>query len=1132
MIRHTSSLLVALTATVAGLLFAAAPGSAAAPSGPAWSINSIATPTNFVPGDTERPYSYEVTIINNGAASTDGSPLIISDTLPQGLVVKGVQMVLPYEPGKDARNDFGTAAGANSLCVVDEGGGPATVTCEVPEKYPSPPFVNTPDRPSMLRSGEALSIVIAVAPTGVVEGEELINRATVEGGGAAPASVSADNKASAAPAERGFAYFRATLSGVGGDPVGEAASHPFQYTTSFALHTKPGAGGPGASPFVPAGGDVKDIAVALPPGLVGNPLSIARCTTRQFTSGTTKTFSNGKGAIVQGSVNECPDASAVGFVLIQQVEGARSGPTPLYNLVPAPGEPALFGFIVGGIPFYIDTEVRTGGDYGINGVLHNNSEVKRVTAATVTLWGTPADPRHDPLRGSCLVPTTVSGNWSFEECAAGIPPKPFFRVPTSCGNPLESVMSFSTWLSPREFLSEGSGQPGLVGCDAVSFQPTFEARPTTNVADSPSGLSANVHVPQKEHEEPEGLGQADLRDTTVVLPKGLVINPSSANGLAACSPAQVGLTSAVGKAPVTFTPAPAQCPDAARIGSVEVNVPAVDHPLPGSVYVASPHDNPFGTLLAIYIAVNDEQSGVVLKLPGKVAADLDNGQLTTTFAETPQQPFEDFKLTFFGGPLAALRTPAVCGSYRTTSSMTPWSAPASGPPATPFDAYAISRSPNGGPCPTSAGAQPNSPSFRAGTLAPIAGAYSPLLVNLNREDGSQELSSLSLDLPPGLIGKPAGVPYCSDAALATARAKTGRQEQANPSCPAASELGTVTVGAGAGPSPYYTTGRAYLTGPYRGAPLSMAIITPAAAGPYDLGTVVVRTALRIDPETAKVTAVSDTIPHILEGVPLDVRSIAVKVDRPDFTLNPTNCDPLSFDGTWTSLLGQNAALHNRFQRGECRRIQFKPKQHLRRKGGTKRAKYPRLRAVLTMPRGGANIAGTSVALPHSEFLAQEHIRTICTRVQFAAKQCPAGSVYGHVRAISPLVDYPLEGPVYLRSSSHPLPDMVLALRGPAHQPVEIDAVGRVDSVRGGIRVSFETVPDAPVSKLILNMRGGKKGLLVNSRNICKHPGRARAKFSAQNGKNAELRPFLRSRCSKKKSLKHRRGQGGKKHGHR
>ena len=231
-------------------------------------------------------------------------------------------------------------------------------------------------------------------------------------------------------------------------------------------------------------------------------------------------------------------------------------------------------------------------------------------------------------------------------------------------------------------------------------------------------------------------------------------------------------------------------------------------------------------------------------------------------------------------------------------------------------------------------------------------------------------------------------------------------------------------------------------------------------------------------------------------------------------------------------LGQNAALHNRFQVGECRRLQFKPKLHLRLKGGTKRAKYPRLRAVLTMPRGGANIAGTSVALPHSEFLAQEHIRTICTRVQFAAKQCPAGSVYGHVRAISPLVDYPLEGPVYLRSSSHPLPDMVLALRGPAHQPVEIDAVGRVDSVRGGIRVSFETVPDAPVSKLILNMRGGKKGLLVNSRNICKHPGRARAKFSAQNGKNAELRPFLRSRCSKKKSLKHRRGQGGKKHGHR
>jgi hypothetical protein len=551
----------------------------------------------------------------------------------------------------------------------------------------------------------------------------------------------------------------------------------------------------------------------------------------------------------------------------------------------------------------------------------------------------------------------------------------------------------------------------------------------------------------------------------------------------------------------------------------------LDHPLPGSVYVATPHDNPFDSLLAIYIAVDDPISGVIVKLAGHVEADPQTGRLTTTFDDNPQLPFEDFKLKFFDGATAPLRTPAVCGTYATTSSLTPWSAPQSGPPDTPSDTYAIDQGPNGSGCATSEGAQANSPAFDAGTVTPVAGAYSPFVVNLHRDDGSQQFSSVTLTPPPGLVGKLTGIPYCPDAALAVAATKAGKAEQANPSCPAASQVGSVVAGAGAGPAPYHAQGHAYLTGPYKGAPLSLAIVTPAVAGPFDLGTVVVRTALYVDPESAQITAKSDPIPRILQGIPLDVRSIQIKMDRPDFTLNPTNCDPMIVSGTALSVLGHPAALAERFQVGQCAGLEFRPRLSFRLRGKTRRGGHPALRAVLTMPPGGANITGTSVALPHSEFLEQSHIRTICTRVQFAANACPAGAIYGRARAITPLLDQPLEGPVYLRSSSNPLPDLVADLNGQIHVVLK----GRIDSVHGGIRTTFGSVPDAPVTRFVLSMRGGKKGLLVNSRDICKRVNRATVKFDAQNGKIADFRPALRAQCGKaakhKKQAAHKRSAG-------
>jgi hypothetical protein len=413
----------------------------------------------------------------------------------------------------------------------------------------------------------------------------------------------------------------------------------------------------------------------------------------------------------------------------------------------------------------------------------------------------------------------------------------------------------------------------------------------------------------------------------------------------------------------------------------------------------------------------------------------------------------------------------------------------------------------------------------AGTTSSAADQSSPFVLRLNRADGEQELSSLEVTLPKGLAAKFVGVPYCGDAALAAAASRSGKAEQANPSCPA-SRIGSVTVGAGPGTNPFHTQGTAYLSGPYKGAPMSVAVITPAVAGPFDLGTVVVRNALYVDPETAQGRVVSDPFPKIIDGVPLKLRSIDVNLDRPSFTLNPTNCSPLSIDATLTSTDGATAKPTNAFQASGCDKLGFKPDLKLSLKGGTARSDHPALKAVLNYPKGNyANIAKAVVSLPHSEFLAQNHIKTICTRVQFAADTCPAGSIYGFVSATTPLLDKPLEGPLYLRSSSHPLPDLVAALHG----QIDVDLVGRIDSKNGGIRTTFDAVPDAPVSKFVLTMQGGKKGLLENSKNLCNSVNRADVKFTAQNGMTLNSKPVLTNGCKKKhgKGKKHSKGKGSK-----
>jgi hypothetical protein len=553
---------------------------------------------------------------------------------------------------------------------------------------------------------------------------------------------------------------------------------------------------------------------------------------------------------------------------------------------------------------------------------------------------------------------------------------------------------------------------------------------------------------------------------------------------------------------------------------VEVSLPIFEF-LYGSVYLAKPFQNPFNLFLALYLVIKDFKTGILAKFAGKVHAGAATGQLSATVKENPQLPVEDIKVHLFGGSRGVLITPPTCVTYTTIAELTPWSGNA---PVRISDSFQVTQGANGRPCVTDEFEMRNAPVLLAGAINNSAGTYLPFVFRLTREDGTQRINRLEATLPLGFSAKLAGVFSCSEAQIAQAQLRSnseeGKLEQVNPSCPEASAIGSVLAGAGAGPNPLYVQGKVYLAGPYKGVPLSVVVVTPAVAGPFDLGVVVVRMALRLDPGTAQVRAVSDPLPTIFEGIPINLRDIRVNLDRPNFTLNPTSCDPMAIGATVTSALGQVASLSERFQVGGCKSLSFKPKLSLRLKGGTKRGGHPKLRAVLRTKQGPdsktpeANIKSTVVRLPRSAFLDQAHIGTVCTRVQFAAQQCPSRSVYGHASVKTPLLDEVLSGPVYLRSSSHELPDLVIALKGPDTLPIEVHLAGRVDSLKGAIRTSFESVPDAPVSQFTLDMFGGRKGLIINSRNLCDKPSHVVAQFTGQNGKFFESKPVLKADCKR------------------
>jgi hypothetical protein len=587
-----------------------------------------------------------------------------------------------------------------------------------------------------------------------------------------------------------------------------------------------------------------------------------------------------------------------------------------------------------------------------------------------------------------------------------------------------------------------------------------------------------------------------------------------------CSPAQIGLE----------TNDPVTCPDDSQYGTLTIETPILppDEPMKGQIYVAKQNDNPFNNFLSLYLVVQDPDRGLLVKIPGKVDLDPVTGQIKTTFDDLPQFPVSSMQLGLKGGVRAGLVNPATCGRKIITAEFTPWSEPNN--PVTSSSSYEITAKPDGSPCVNSLGERPFAPQLSAGTVSSSAGSYSPFSFRTTRTDDDQEFSQLDVKLPKGLLANISGITKCANAGIAAAEAPglTATEERDNPSCPASSLIGSTDVGSGVGQVITYIPGKAYLAGPYKGAPLSMVVITPILAGPYDLGVIAVRSKIEVNTDTTQASVSTDPFPQIFKGIPVRIRDIRVSVDRKKTIINPTNCDPMAITAHLTGIGGDvnttaddtGADLSSRFQAANCANLPFKPDLSFRLKGGTHRGDYPAFTATLRGRPGNANIARTAVTLPHSEFLAQEHIKTICTRVQFAAKTCPDASIYGYAKATSPLFDETLQGPVYLRSSSNKLPDLVATLNG----DIDVVLVGRIDAVDEQIRNTFDVVPDAPVTQFTLSMQGGKKGLLVNSRNLCKAPARADVKMTGQNGKRYNSRPLVTNGCKPHKAKKAKRAK--------
>ncbi len=957
--------------------------------------------------------------------------------------------------------------------------------------------------------------VSVVVGSGASSGEQ--NVATVSGGGAAAPETSRQGLQIGVGKRFGIEDYELTPESFGGSLDTQAGSHPFQLTSALILNREAGPEGPQPVALP------RDIVSELPTGLVGNPTPFTQCTDQQF-----EETIEGK----EGHINGCPAQSAVGVAGVTyklHELGLSTSRVPIFNLAPDPGEPARFGFLVSGLaPVFLDTSVRTGGDYGVTVSVHNITQIDNLLAVKLTFWGVPGDPRHDGQRGwACLEETS--------QCATSTAtsPPPFLVMPTSCERPYESTLRADSWAAglTSSFQAEPVSYrlPEMLdGCNHLPFSASVGVAPDVSSGSSPSGLSVDVHVPQEAALNPNGLAESSLRDTTVTLPAGVGLNPAGADGLQACSEEQIGfLPEQSSGDELHFTPDAPSCPDASKIGTVKIKTPLLPNPLEGEVYLAAQDANPFGSLIAMYIVAEDPVSGVLVKLPGKVEPDPVTGQLVSTFKDTPQLPFEDLELHFFGGARAPLATPALCGSYETSAVFAPWSGEA---PVSAASSFLISSGPNGGPC---ADPLPFAPSLTGGMTSIQAGGFSPFTMTMSRPDGSQDLQAIQLHMPPGISGLLSTVKLCSNA-----QADAG-------TCGSDSQIGETTVSVGVGGNPYTVTGgKVYVTEGYGGAPYGLSIVNPAKAGPFDLGQVIVRAKIEVDPTTAALTVTTDNtgpykIPTILDGIPLEIQHVNVLINRPGFTFNPTNCNPLSITGTLSSSQGASSNLSVPLQVTNCAVLAFKPQFKVSTSGKTSRAKGASLHVNLSYPKGPfgseANIKSVKVELPKQLPSQLKTLQKACPHETFESNPaaCGAASRIGSAKATTPLLPVPLAGPVYFVSNAGAkFPELVIVLSGYG-TTVQLHAETFI-SKQGITSSTFKTVPDVPVETFELTLPQGEYAALAAPYGkLCQDKLKMPTSFTAQNGATlTQKTPITVTGCTRHKTKKHKHKahQAGKHHG--
>jgi hypothetical protein len=905
-----------------------------------------------------------------------------------------------------------------------------------------------------------------------------------------------------APSAQAFELtnFQVSAEKLGGGAQVQAGSHP--YALRVQLEADEG---------------LRGVRLSLPPGFLVNPTAIDECLPAPFSTPRNSPYE------ASASGESCPNSTQVGIASVETAFGTRT--FGLLNLQPPFGSPFAFGLSPYGTPLVLAGRLRES-DSGLDLELGGVPAALNLHSLRLTIWGTPwwGDlserplESHDPLRGNCLDEQTGG---SYGSC-------PVFGGAEAPNTLIKSVLTLPTTPcgTPPAFSAEAVSSTGgadaatvsiaaVVDCNKALTRPKVQLM--TEAAAARTGLAFNLDVNDGGGIlNPGGIARPAIKTAVLSLPEGLTINPSLGAGLGACGEAEWARETA------TSEPG-AGCPNASKIGSVVLDgALGLPDQLSGSIYLARPYANFFGKLLAVYMLARLPRRGLIVKSQGYIEPDPRSGRLAARFDELPRLLYTHFGLTLREGQRSTLLSPPVCGTYTADLDVSSWAEPAIFNHTSSF--FLITRG-DGVPCPS--GGLPFAPGLTAGSLSATAGAYTPFYLRISRTDSEAEISSYSASFPPGLLGKIAGVDTCSDEAIAAAARRSGAEEQASPSCPAASAVGRTMAGYGVGGTLAWAPGGLYLAGPYHGAPLSIVAIDAATIGPFDLGTVVVRQAIRIHRRSAQVSldpVGSDPIPHILAGIPLHLRDIRVYVDRPDFMVNPTSCDPMQVSSR-VGGAGSNpfdagddtsAESSQRYQVIGCTALGFRPGLSLRLRGSTRHGGYPSLRAVYK-PRRGANLNAVSVTLPSSTFLAQEHIDQVCTRAQFDAGNCPAGSVYGSARAVMPLLSEPLEGPVYLRSSRSRVPDLVADLHG---RGIEIEVPGRIDSSRGGIRANFESLPDAPVTSFTMTLLGGKRGLIANAGAPCRGTHRANARFIAQSNLTAILHPRLQAKCGKR----HRKGK--------